>query len=187
MKEAETIEYFLQPDEKIIWQGKPKLTPFVISAIPATLFGLFFSSIPAIIFYGLVFKIPSGGPMGSIRLFMILFSIPFLIIGILILLSPLYNFLSYRFIEYAVTNKKIIAKGGLIGRDIKTLYYHQISDVEVRVGILGRIFAVGDIIFLTTGGGSIFGNFACLSNPYEVFKTIKGLIQEARTYPSQSG
>ena len=51
----------------------------------------------------------------------------------------------YKNIKYVLTNKRIIIRSGLIGIDFKIFYYSEIDSVTVRVGILDRIFKVGDL------------------------------------------
>ena len=65
-----------------------------------------------------------------------------LVIGLAILFI---NFFSNFVIEYAITNKRIIIKSGLIGTDYKSIYFEQISQVVIDVGLIGKIFGTGNL------------------------------------------
>src|SRR3989338_2230747 len=56
-----------------------------------------------------------------------------------------FNFFSNFVIEYAITNKRIIIKSGLIGTDYKSIYFEQISQVVIDVGLIGKIFGTGNL------------------------------------------
>src|SRR3989344_2716181 len=58
-----------------------------------------------------------------------------LIIGLLIVIL---NFFSQFVVEYAITNKRVVIKSGLIGTDYKSIYFEQINQVVVDVGLIGK-------------------------------------------------
>ena len=120
-----------------------------------------------------------------------------LVIGLAILLL---NFFSNFVVEYAVTNKRVIIKSGLIGTDYKSIYFEQISQVVIDVGIIGKIFGTGNLKIDTgktetySSGGSRIGGihraniktrtmYDLLKNidfPYEVYKLIQPSITGRR-------
>jgi len=55
--------------------------------------------------------------------------------------------------EMAVTNKRIIAKTGIIKRDTVELNHNKIESFNVNQGVFGRIFGYGTITINGTGGG----------------------------------
>lgn len=54
---------------------------------------------------------------------------------------------------YAVTNKRIILKSGIIKRDALELMLHKCEGIRINQGIWGRITGFGTII-VTTGGAT---------------------------------
>jgi uncharacterized membrane protein YdbT with pleckstrin-like domain len=54
--------------------------------------------------------------------------------------------------EYAVTNKRIIKKTGLISRKTKEIYLSHVESISIDQGILGRILNFGTIVIIGTGG-----------------------------------
>lgn len=54
--------------------------------------------------------------------------------------------------ELAVTNKRVIAKFGLIRRNTVELRLDRIEGLRVNQGILGRIFNYGSVVVSGTGG-----------------------------------
>jgi len=56
--------------------------------------------------------------------------------------------------ELALTNRRIIAKTGLIRRNTIELKVTRVESLEINQGILGRIFNFGSVIVKGTGGSS---------------------------------
>ena len=54
--------------------------------------------------------------------------------------------------ELVLTNKRIIAKFGLISRQTIELNLNRVEGLNVNQGILGRIFDFGDVVISGTGG-----------------------------------
>lgn len=65
-------------------------------------------------------------------------------LGITLLLA-LYEYLKLRSIEQGVTNKRVILKTGFISRHTEEMKLNSIETVEIRQGIMGRIFGFGTI------------------------------------------
>jgi uncharacterized membrane protein YdbT with pleckstrin-like domain len=54
--------------------------------------------------------------------------------------------------EYAVTNKRIIVKVGILRRRTVEMLLRQVEALEVNQGILGRILGYGTLLIVGTGG-----------------------------------
>jgi len=71
------------------------------------------------------------------------------LIGIIILIIGLFfvlwGFFSNLVTEYSITNKRLIIKSGIIGTDYKSIYFEQMTGVNVNVGIIGKIFRTGNV------------------------------------------
>ena len=83
---------------------------------------------------------------------------PTLLLGLILL--PLYGIgllfwavaaIKYLTTELAITNKRVIAKFGLISRSTIEINLQRIESIQVNQGILGRIFNFGSIIVSGAG------------------------------------
>jgi len=121
-----------------------------------------------------------------------------LVIGLFIVFL---KFFSDFVVEYAITNKRIIIKSGLIGTDYNSIYFEQINQVVIDVGLIGKIFGTGNLKIDTgktetysSGGGVGAGGmryrniktrtmYSVLKNidiPYEVYNIIQPSITGRR-------
>ena len=75
--------------------------------------------------------------------------LPFWGIGLIFLASAA---ITYYTTELAITNKRVIAKFGLIRRDTIEINLPKIESIRVEQGFLGRIFGFGSV--LVAGGGN---------------------------------
>lgn len=73
----------------------------------------------------------------------------FLIVAIVVAFPP---FIRYTTSEFAVTNKRVIVKTGLIYRQTLELVLTKVETIGVEQSIMGRIFNFGTIIITGTGG-----------------------------------
>jgi len=93
--------------------------------------------------------------------------------GILVLAIILIILASIKFAtsEFGLTSKRILMKKGLIRRHSKELLLTKIEGIQVKQGIVGRIFGYGTII--VTGTGGIKTNFDKISNPLEFRRRVQ--------------
>ncbi|MEI6647846.1 MAG: PH domain-containing protein [bacterium] len=75
--------------------------------------------------------------------------------------------------EFAITNKRIIIKVGLISRRTLEMNLSKIESVNVNQGILGRILGFGTIVVIGTGGTK--EPFAQISDPMAFRKKFQEL------------
>jgi len=54
--------------------------------------------------------------------------------------------------EFAITNKRVVIKTGLISRKTVEMNLQKIESVNVDQSILGRILGYGDLVIVGTGG-----------------------------------
>jgi len=73
--------------------------------------------------------------------------------------------------EFAITNKRVIIKTGLISRKTFEMNHSKIESVNVDQGILGRILGYGTIRIVGSGGTKeVFPN---ISNPLKFRKKFQ--------------
>lgn len=167
------LDKVLDDREKILWEGKPKFWPFFLKrALGSFAAGLFIIIFPVI-----------GWIVG-----------PILLIG-----GPIYVGLVYKYMHYAITNKRVLIQKGLIWRDFEMVDYDQITNAEVNVGLFDKLFGNGSgSILISTPGtftytrkGGVTPTPYTLSHipaPYEVFKFFKKVSHAVKTditYPNK--
>ncbi|MCB9809040.1 PH domain-containing protein [Candidatus Nomurabacteria bacterium] len=89
---------------------------------------------------------------------------------------------------YVITNKRIILRSGLIGADMRSIYYDQVRSVFVNVGLVGKMLNTGRIMIdtgrmtSTSKGGSqtSFDQMNNIKMPYDVYKIIQEFLSERK-------
>ena len=179
----------LRSGERVLWQGKPKLFPFIFAhnAVPF-LFGLFFM---AVTFFFFVSPLLSTG----FPLELILFPLIFFFVGFLIAFGqPIWSYLAFRNTEYMISDQRLITQTGAIGLDTRFVELEKVQEVNVQVGVFDRLFGTGRIYAMTAGqayvgfqrgpgwGGSGFmrPSLSSLEKPYEVQRLLQEAIQDLK-------
>jgi uncharacterized membrane protein YdbT with pleckstrin-like domain len=136
--EKET-QMILEPGEQVVWEGKINRKVLMFGLITGL---IIFGIIAAILFMkeSIHFE-TKGKPEGTDIKGWVAGSV---ILGVSYLLI-LWNYFSKIVREYVVTKKRVLFKSGLIGTDFKSVYYDQIQNVIVDVGLIGKIFKVGTV------------------------------------------
>lgn len=175
---TDKIENFLKEGEEIIWQDKPKKSAFILSKIlsmlPIALIWLAFDGF-------FIFMLARSGAVHSMPTFFIVFLVVFFIFH----LTPVWVWLSNIFtawaqhknVEYALTNKRIIVKSGIIV-DIKNIYYSEIESVNLRVGLVDKILKAGDIYIKSTNAATVLSDIA---NPYLIANKLQQIVNDIKT------
>lgn len=76
--------------------------------------------------------------------------------------------------EFAVTNRRVIVKGGFISRFSVEALIPRIEGVLVTEGILGRILGYGTVTVLSAGGAQVF--FRNITNPRQFRRAVQEQI-----------
>jgi len=86
------------------------------------------------------------------------------------LIFPIYGLIKLFFVEYTLTNKRVVTKAGIISRDTEEMRLSKAETVEVKQGIIGRIFGYGNVIVTGTGISNVV--FSYVSKPLQVKRDI---------------
>ena len=86
------------------------------------------------------------------------------------LIFPIYGLIKLLFVEYTLTNKRVVTKAGIISRDTEEMRLSKTETVEVKQGIIGRIFGYGNVIVTGTGISNVV--FSYVSKPLQVKRDI---------------
>ena len=173
-------------DEEILWTGKPKFIPYIFSGLGTSLFSLAFGLIWVLV----NFNIKPDNADGGFQYFWLFGLIP-LLQGLYVFLNRL---LSFSNTAYGYSNKRVMMRTGFIGTDFKTIDYDKISDIEVTVNIIERIYNVGSIRFFSgrtqtdeNNTTKLYDVWGAIENPYEIFKMVKQTSVDIKTdfnYPN---
>lgn len=145
------VQSELQSGESIYWSGTADPARAALSALPAALFGIPFAGF-ALFWISQAAHAASGFAKSNnsfakgFSIFPI-FGLPFLLVGLGIVLAPLWAFLKGRSTVYAVTNQRVMIITGGNSRSVKSFTPADIVSVEHRERPNGS----GDIVLLTTG------------------------------------
>jgi hypothetical protein len=133
----------LGPDEQLRWFGQPRSLGFLLGSIPAVLFGIPWTGFALFWTYGAAgFKIPDFSDPDPMMFFP-LFGLPFILIGIGMLSSPLWALRRASRTAYFVTNKRAVIIDGGSRRTIQSILPGGFGDIVRRERSSGR----GDILF----------------------------------------
>lgn len=169
------------PGEQVLLSIKPKKNAFIANKIlvmmPIAILWLAFDSV----FITTAFT----ADMGPMRAFILVF--------MALHLMPVWIWLSnvitanrrWKNTMYYVTDKRIIIQTGFLDRELQTVYYKDIRDVNLRVGLLDKLLHVGDIHFdmghIDRKGRSLTKAFLDVEKPQEVYTRIQKIVMDIQT------
>lgn len=185
------LEQYLKPGEKIIWNGKPVRTAFVLPGLASIPFGLIFLGFSLFFLWTTTL---SGAPT-----FVYLLSLLFVLVAIALMVGPfVLQLMRYNNTEYLITDKRLITQTGAIGLDTRFVDFEKIQEVFVQIGIADRIFGTGTLVAMTAGFSGFFPtgkqgcvggyagmhglrpSFSALRDPYEVQKLLQEAMEKAK-------
>ena len=141
----------LQPGESLYWTGAADPRRAALMALPASLFGIPFAGF-ALFWVSSAYHATSAMSKSSNNSFtkgfavFPLFGLPFLLIGLGVILAPLWAYLKGLSTVYAVTNQRVMIISGGNSRTVKSVTPADIVSVDHRE----RPDGSGDIAILTT-------------------------------------
>ncbi|HEV7366095.1 MAG TPA: PH domain-containing protein [Gemmatimonadales bacterium] len=97
--------------------------------------------------------------------------VAFVGIGLLLAMGPAIRYVSS---EFAVTDKRVLAKHGFIERESIETLLTKIEAISVDQGIVGRVFGYGTITITGTGGTE--ESFPRISQPLEFRRQIQSQV-----------
>ena len=175
----------LAAGEAILWRGKPKRSAFIASKsltmLPIAIVWLCFDST------FIVAALNNDGPW---------FLIPFMLLH----LAPVWIWLGstltagkrWRNTMYYVTNRRIIIQGGFFAVNETSIFYKDLRNAQLRIGLLDHLFHTGSIVF--DSSMILHGNkqqkgpyFENLENAQNVYERIQKIILDIQTdieYPN---
>lgn len=180
-----SIDDVLDGSEKVLWRGKPNAKSYILASVikmlPMALIWIAFDGV-------FITFISIGMSRGQIPLGILGFVIPFFLIH----LTPVWIWLAnmikaareVRNLEYAITDKRIIIRSGMIGIDFKFILYTEIDSVSIKVGLIDKIFKVGDIYVNASVNSGVLWD---VENPYGVGSALQKVTTDIKSdihYPN---
>ena len=180
-----SIDDVVNSDEKVLWRGKPNAKSYVLAAmvkmLPIALVWLIFDGT-------FIFFISMGISSGGVPLSSLGFIIPFFLLH----LTPVWIWIGktvkasreVKNLEYAVTDKRIILRSGMIGIDFKFINYTEIDSVNVKVGLIDKIFRVGDIYINSSVNAGVLWD---VEAPYKIGNALQRVTMDIKSdihYPN---
>ncbi len=181
------ITLILEEGEQILWSGKMNLKATLLKSIPW--------AVTLIILALFINSTLSGDSVSCTMNNVVKFGqecaqstslMYYVLLGIGILI-PIITFVNYKVTQYAVTEKRVVIKTGLIGADIKSLYYDQIRDLSIQVGLVDKIFKTGSIKIDTgkimsgkNGSQSVFDSLRNVDDAYNVYAIAQKVLSSRK-------
>lgn len=92
--------------------------------------------------------------------------------------------------NYYVTNRRIIIQGGYLAVNETSLFYKDLRNAQVRIGLLDKLFGTGDIVL--DNGVAMYDRYnrrnhqhmpvmEDLENPHDVYSRIQKIILDMQT------
>ena len=133
----------LDKDEQLGWSGQPRPGRFARQYLPVALFGILFGGFAVFWTCMALFGVRQTGEAGPMRLLFPLWGLPFILVGLSMLCSPLWGLRQAKRTLYAVTDRRaIIIRRGFSVR-ISSYKAEQVGEHSKRL----RNDGSGDLIF----------------------------------------
>lgn len=179
-------------DEEFIWHGRPELLPYLTAATP---YGATFIVAMVLYLYLILrFRAMDVSDPGYSS-FVMSFTLPVLIIALLCLVGLVKYLVTYRYLAYAITNKRIIVGNGFWGYEFLTIDFDHIPELRITVNFIesrtntGTITMQPDTDTATKVDTLLYirNRFISIRNPYQVYQLLKETIVDVKTdwnYPN---
>lgn len=159
------MEDILDPNEQIIWSGKPIKKAFLLSSLWGIPVGLFFLALTTVF-------LMTGTPFFSSPA---IITIP-LAIGLFIV-PPIWQKRKTSHAEYMITNQRLIIKSGITKEDVWFEDLDNIKDVIVKIGLFDKLLGIGKLFPITAAYPSepkgISYTQGGMNRPVKVFNIVE--------------
>lgn len=175
----------LAAGETILWRGKPKRSAFIatksLTLLPIAIVWLCLDAS----FIGSMLGSGSGT----------WFMIPFFALHLMPVWIWLGNVITasrrWKNTNYYVTSRRIIIQGGYLAINEKSLFYKDIRNTQVKIGLLDKIFGTGDVLLdegiVSSKGHPVYTILEDLEDPRQVYHRVQKIVLDIQTdieYPN---
>lgn len=184
-EEPFTLESLLTDGEQLLWKGKPKKSAYILNSIlrmlPIALIWLLIDGamIGCMIGFGIFKELPP-------------WAVVIIVIFLLFHLFPVWLWINniitanrqHKHLEYIFTNQRIIIKSGIIGININNIYYSDIENINLRIGIIDKMLKVGDIYITSKNKAQVLWDIEDSINITNKLQKIISDIKADIAYPN---
>ena len=183
--QKDSIDDVVTSNERILWRGKPNAKSYVLASsvkmLPIAVIWMIFDGT-------FIFFLATAMANGDIPLAILAFIIPFFLLH----LMPVWIWIGktvkavreVRNLEYAITDKRIIIRSGMVGIDFKFINYTEIDSVNVKVGLIDKMFRVGDIYINSSINAGVLWD---VEDPYKIGNALQSVTLDIKSdihYPN---
>lgn len=172
------VDNVLDPDEEVIWSGKPQKRAYLLPAFGGIPFALFFS----VFLYFIITAFTSG-----FEWFLPIFVLGWVVF--LIIVPPLWQLRKFSGVEYMITNQRLLIKSGITDKDVWFANLDSIKETIVKIGFVDKILGTGKIYPITAEypytPQRYFYSEGGMNKTKKVFNIVTGMdeeIQEIELY-----
>lgn len=172
--------------ETILWRGKPKRSAFILKkSLTLMPIAVVWLCLDATL---LMTAFRSDSPW---------FVIPFMLLHLMPVWMWLGSMLTasrrWKNTQYYVTNRRIIIQSGFLAVNETTLFYKDLRNARVHIGLMGKLTKSGDILFDVGGyygnqrGRGQLPSMEALEDPYPIYERVQKTVMDVQTdmeYPN---
>ena len=171
------VKDILNDNEEVLLDLKPERKVYILESI--------LKGLPLVLVWGgidffVIFLMITSGSFNEIGM-----SVLFVLVFFALHLIPVWLYVGrvvkrvwgYKNLSYTFTDKRIIIRSGLIGIDFRFVYYSDIASVDVKVGILDRMFKVGDLYIKSPTQALVLDD---IKSPYQYGDKIQDLVRDLK-------
>lgn len=166
-----SIQDVLFENENVLWEGTPDKTAYVARiAKGKILSALIFLMFDGFFIFMLALFADKNDFFKKMLIFMLVFCIFHLLPVWTLIASVTKALVAHKNISYAITDRRIIARTGVIGLDFENINYTDITNIDVDVSVIEKIRNVGTVRIRTSSGRAV--NLFSIKNPYKTAKML---------------
>ncbi len=181
------IKDMFDPAENLLWEGKPDKVAYILGKPIQYLIVLI-----ALVFYLISSYVASSMENSSVS-FSSELAFGVAVIALVFVLMPLYRTINWKYVQYAVTDKRVYFTSGIIGRDINVLDYTAVYSPTVIVDFIDKLRNCGTIRLNPRAGSAgmktagVKAALEHIPDAYNVYKMIKQVSLDIKSdmyYPN---
>lgn len=173
-----SLQDVLFENENVLWQGKPnKLCYVVRSAMKHIVGALMFALFDGFFIFILTTSVPEVPK--EVIVFLIGFFALHLLPVWLFIGSIIKAVATHKNVEYAITDKRVIVRTGVVGLDFDNINYSDISNIRVDVSVLEKFFKVGTVVVTTSSNNSVC--LLSVEEPYAIYKKLNKTFMDMKS------
>lgn len=160
----------LDPEEEIVWTGKPRLRRIVSNVATFVFWSLvaFGAAFAITTVLNVELPIPDTAVWGIAALWTLIQAT-----------NPVKAYLQTENTDYLLTNKNIYKKSGVWSENVTRVGVDKIQNTQLKKDLFGNVFDYGTILISTAGGGGVEMSIADLNDPDKLRNSLRTQMAQA--------